>query len=100
AARMMDDQAYVEGLFELEALPGLPEQPRLAVGRQRRRLSDVDFRGSQPVHRGCNRVEDVARRDDEQPDGAVLALGQRDDLREQQLLCRGRSRGEVPVVVT
>ena len=77
---MMDDQAHVEGLFELETLPGFSEQARLPVGGQRRRLADVDFRGTQPMHRRRDRVEDVARGDDEQADGAVLALGQRQGL--------------------
>ena len=48
------------------AFPRLAEQPRLVVGRQRRRLADVDVGRAQAKDRADDGVDDVARRHDEQ----------------------------------
>ena len=66
AAAVMDDEPDVERVRLVGALPRLAEQARLVVGRQRRRLADVDVGRAQPQDRGDDGVEDVAGRHDEQ----------------------------------
>ena len=77
SAAVMDDEPDVERFGLRGLLPGLAEQPRLFVGRERGRLADVHVRRSQPQDRRDDGVEDVVRRDDEQAHRAIVPLGQR-----------------------
>ena len=93
AARMMDDEAQIAGGFGFDgALPRLAEQPRLIVGRQGLRFADVNLRRVEPQRGLDHRIEHVHARDNQQPDRAALALGQRDDGRQQRALVVGRAR--------
>ena len=54
AAAVIDDEPDVERFGLVGALPGVAEQARLILGRQRRRLADVHVRRAQ-AHRPCRR---------------------------------------------
>ena len=83
AARMMDDQADVDGRRLARALPGFAEQPRLVVGRQRFGFADVNL-GRLEAQGGLDdRVEDVDARHDHQPDRAPFAFRRGDHGRQQ-----------------
>ena len=92
AAGVIDDQADVDAGRLARALPGVAEQPRLVVGRERFRFADVNLRRLQPQRGFDHRVEDVHAGHDHQPDGAPFALCRRHDGREQPPLLVGRAR--------
>ena len=92
AARMVDDEPQIALLRLRGALPRLAEQPRLIVGRQGLRFADVNLRRVEPQRGLDHRVEHVHARDNQQPDRAAFALGQRDDGRQQRALVIGRAR--------
>ena len=92
AARMMDDQPDVDARRLRGALPGVAEQPRLVVGRQRFRFADVNLRRLEAQRRFDHRVEDVDARHDHQPDGAPFSFGGGDHRRQQLPLLVGRAR--------
>ena len=91
AAAVMDDEPDVERLGGRGLLPGVAEEARLFVRRERRRLADVHVRRSQAENRGDDGAEDVLRGDDEQSHRAILPFGQRRDLGQHAPLggCRG-----------
>ena len=90
AAPVIDDEPNVERFGLVGALPGVAQQAGLILGGQRRRFADVDVRRAQANDRADDGVDDVARRDDQQPHRTADPLGERDDVREQPPLVRRR----------
>ena len=91
-AAVMDDEADVERLRLLDALPRLAEQARLVGRRQRRGLADVDRGRAQADHGRCQAVGHGGGRHDEQADRPSVAFDQRDYAREQVAFGRQRRR--------
>ncbi len=92
AARVIDDEADVDAGRLARALPGVAQQPRLVVGRERFRFADVNLRRLQAQRGFDHRVEDVHAGHDHQPHGAPFALRGRDHGRQQAPLLVGRAR--------
>ena len=80
AAAVMNDEPDVERFRLLGAFPGIAQQACLVCCRERRRLADVDVGRAKAKHRRDDRVDDVARRHDEQPHRTVAPLGDRHDV--------------------
>ena len=92
SAAVMDDEPDVERFGLGGLLPGVAEQSRLFVRRERGRLADVHVGRAQAQNRRDDGVEDVVRRDDEQAHRAIVPLGEGRDLREHSPLGRRGSR--------
>ena len=97
SAAVVDDEPNVERLGLGGFLPGVAEQPRLLVGRERGRFADVHIRRSQAQDRRDDGIEDIVRGHDEEAHRAIVPLGQGRDLREHTSL--GRRRGRVAEAV-
>ena len=93
AARVVDDEPDVAGRARAARAP----RRRRAAAPDRRptgfRLADVNLRRAEPQRGLDDRVEDVDAGHNQQPHRPRLALGQRDD-RRQQPRARRRSRAE------
>ena len=74
------------------ALPGVAQQPRLVVGRERFRFADVNLRRLEAQRGFDHRVEDVHAGHDHQAHGAPFTLGRGDHRRQQAPLLVGRAR--------
>ena len=90
AAAVIDDEPNVERLGLVGALPGLAQQTRLVLGRERGRLADVHVGRAKTDDGADDRVDDVVGGDDEEAHRTADALGERDDVREQPPLVRRR----------
>ncbi len=92
AAAVVDDESNVERLGRSGLLPGVAEQARLLVGRERRRFADMHVRRAKPKNRRDDGSEDVMGRHHQETHRAIVPLGQGRDLREHAPLGRGGSR--------
>ena len=90
AAPVIDDESNIEGFRLVGVLPGLAQQSRLILGRQRRRFAHVDVRRSKANDGADDCVHDVAGGDDQQAHGTADAFGQGDDVRQQSPFVRRR----------
>ena len=93
AAAVVDDEPDVERFGLVGALPGVAQQARLIVGRERRRLADVDV-GRAQAERPCATMASTTLRAGtiSSRTGRPYALGERDHLGEQPPLGRRRRR--------
>ena len=89
-APVVDDQANVEGLGLVRALPCFPEKPRLIGGGQGDRFADVDVGRAQADDGANDRIEDVPGGNDQEAHRAANSLGEGHDVGEQPALVRGR----------